>query len=53
MTVQKQKQKNTIDMLPLFVLFGLNAAFNNLSVILRWCLDVAGSSILTFRVLPQ
>ena len=26
-------------------------AFNNLSVILRQCLDVAGSSVLTFRVL--
>ena len=37
----------------LFVWFGLNVAFNNLSVILRWCLDVAGSSMLTFRVLPH
>ena len=31
-----------------FVLFGLNLACNNLSIILRWCLDVAGSSMLTF-----
>ena len=29
------------------------AAFNNLSVISWWCLDVAGSSMLTFRVLPH
>ena len=30
----------------LFVWFGLNVAFNNLSVISRRCLDVAGSSLL-------
>ena len=35
------------------VLFGLYVAFNNLSVISRRCLDVAGSSLLTFRVLPH
>ena len=40
-------------MLCLFVWFGLNLAFNNLSVISRRCLDVAGSSMLTFRVLPH
>ena len=34
-------------------LFGLYVPFNNLSVISRWCLDVAGSSMLTFRVLPH
>ena len=37
----------------LFVWFGFNVAFNNLSVISRQCLDVAGSSMLTFRVLPH
>ena len=37
----------------LFVWFGLNVAFNNLSVISWRCLDVAGSSMLTFRVLPH
>ena len=37
----------------LFVLFGLYVAFNNLSVKSRRCLDVAGSSMLTFRVLPH
>ena len=37
----------------LFVWFGLNVTFNTLSVILQWCLDVAGSSMLTFRVLPH
>ena len=37
----------------LFVWVGLNVAFNNLSVISRRCLDVAGSSMLTFRVLPH
>ena len=37
----------------LFVLFGLYVAFKNLSVILRQCLDVAGSSMLTFRMLPH
>ena len=37
----------------LFVWFGLNVAFNNLSVISRQCLDVTGSSMLTFRVLPH
>ena len=37
----------------LFVWFGLNIAFNNLSVISRRCLDVTGSSMLTFRVLPH
>ena len=37
----------------LFVWFGLNVAFNNLSVISRRCLDVTGSSMLTFRVLPH
>ena len=37
----------------LFVLFGLYVAFYNLSVISRRCLDVAGSSMLTFRVLPH
>ena len=36
-----------------FVWFGLNVAFNNLSVISRRCLDVTGSSMLTFRVLPH
>ena len=36
-----------------FVWFGLNVAFNNLSVILRRCLNVAGSSMLAFRVLPH
>ena len=36
----------------LFVLFGLYVAFNILAVISRRCLDVAGSSMLTFRVLP-
>ena len=35
----------------LFVLFGLYVTFNNLSVISQRCLDVAGSSMLTFRVL--
>ena len=37
----------------LFVCFiwALHVAFNNLSVILQQCLDVAGSSVLTFRVL--
>ena len=33
--------------------FGFNVAFNNLSVILWRCLDVTGSSMLTFRVLPH
>ena len=33
-------------------LFCLIWAFNNLSVISRQCLDVIGSSMLTFRVLP-
>ena len=33
----------------LFVLFGLYVAFSNLLVISRLCLDVAGSSVLTFR----
>ena len=37
----------------LFDSFGLNVAFNNLSVISRRCLDVAGSSILSFRMLPH
>ena len=37
----------------LFVLFGLYVAFNNLLVISRQCLDVAGSLMLTFRVLPH
>ena len=37
----------------LFVLFGLYVTFNNFSVISRRCLDVAGSSMLTFRVLPH
>ena len=36
-----------------FVLFGLYVAFNNFSVISWRCLDVAGSSMLTFRVLPH
>ena len=36
-----------------FVLLGLYVAFNKLSVILRRCLDVAWSSMLTFRVLPH
>ena len=40
-------------MICLFVWFGLNVAFNNLSVISRRCLDVAGSSMPTFRVLPH
>ena len=37
----------------LFVLFRLYVAFNNLSVISRWCLGVAGRTMLTFRVLPH
>ena len=37
----------------LFVWFELNVAFNNLSVISRQCLDVTGSSMLTFRVLSH
>ena len=36
-----------------FVWFGLNITFNNLSVILWRCLDVAVNSMLTFRVLPH
>ena len=36
-----------------FVWFGLNVAFNNLPVISRQRLDVTGSSMLTFRVLPH
>ena len=36
-----------------FVWFGLNVTFNNLSVISRQCLDVTGSSMLTFRVLSH
>ena len=36
-----------------FVWCGLNVAFNNLSVISRRCLDVTGSSMLTFRLLPH
>ena len=36
-----------------FILFRLNVAFNNLSVILRRFLDVTGSSVLTVRVLPH
>ena len=44
--------KNSLFLI-LFVWFGLNVAFNNLSVISRRCLDVAGSSMLTFRVLPH
>ena len=42
----------TIKLVCLFDL-GLNVAFNNLSLILRRCLDVGGSSMLTFRVLPH
>ena len=38
-------------LIALFVLFGLYVAFSNISVISR--LDVAGSSMLTFRVLPH
>ena len=37
----------------LFVWFGLNVTFNNISVISWWWLDVAGSTMLTFRVLPH
>ena len=37
----------------MFVLFRLHVAFNNLSVILGRCLDVAGSSMLTFRALSH
>ena len=33
--------------------WALRRFLNNLSVISRWCLDVAGSSMLTFRVLPH
>ena len=36
-----------------FVLFRFYVTFNNLSVILQWCLDVAGISMLTLRVLPH
>ena len=35
------------------VLVLFNVAFNNFSVILRWCLVVTGSSILTFKVLDH
>ena len=42
-----------INKISLFVWFGLNVAFNNLSVISRWCLNVAGSSMFTYRVLPH
>ena len=34
-------------------LFVFNSAFNNFSVISRWCLVVTGSSMLTFIVLPH
>ena len=38
----------------LFVwLIWAKVAFTNLSVISGWCLDVTGSSMLTFRVLPH
>ena len=37
----------------LFVLIMLYITFNNISVISQRCLDVAGSSMLTFRVLPH
>ena len=37
----------------IFVWFGLNVAFNNLSVISRRCLGVTGSWMLTFRELPH
>ena len=53
-----EKKDNTILFLfcllkNLLVWFGLNVPFNNLSVISRRCLDVTGSSMLTFRVLPH
>ena len=35
------------------ILFRLNVAFNNLSLISGRCLDVTGSSTLTLRVLPH
>ena len=47
----KYSKELTYPSICLFVLFGLNVAFNNLSVISRRCLDVAGSSMLTFIVL--
>ena len=34
-------------------LFGFTVAFNNFSVISRWCLVATGSSVLTFIVLPH
>ena len=34
-------------------IFGFNVAFNNFSVISRWCLVVTGSSLLTFIELPH
>ena len=37
----------------LFVLFSFYVTSSNLSVILWWCLAVAGSSMLTFTVLPH
>ena len=39
----KQKKRKYFMYVCSFVLFGLYIAFNNLSVISGWCLDMAGS----------
>ena len=53
-TVSEYLRNNVSMFVCLFVLFRLYVPFNkNLSVISQLCLDVAGSSMLTFRVLPD
>ena len=52
-TLQSCRPWNCINSPQAIDCFGLNVAFNNLSVISRRCLDETGSSMLTFRVLPH
>ena len=47
---RKKKNQNVVGFSCWFVLFGFYIAFNILSVI---CLNVAGSSMFSFRVLPH
>ena len=52
--IEKKKPLSTVWLIIcLFVLFGLYVAFNNLLVISRQYLNVAGSLMLGFRVLPH
>ena len=51
LTIRISRSEQTV--IRVFVWFGLSVALNNLSVISEQCLDVAGSSMLIFKLLPH